>query len=561
MQANDLEQQPERQQHATLEASISAACALEHQEASAYLAAAQQALELAEQSGTPRRLWLMALSEVGNAWRVHGSFAEAIQALDTVTVEAEKLPEPFRQQILALAHLRMAIVYDVVGSSLSGLEHLEAARVHYGELADEAGLIRCQMVRAALYVRTGDHDHAVSCYLECADYYRGAERRDDLATVLSNLTYVYRMMGRHDEAVAAGEEAVSLASSLLIRASALANLAFALAVAGHMDAAEERVQQAEPLLEELGDPNYLTVHRRALAWVRLHQGRYAEAEELLQYVISESAEKGYLREQIEAHGLLTDVYRAQERWREALEQFEQHHRLLLRADRERNARQLEMHKYQLELEQARSVAEEERLRRQKLAQSLAELNQVHEQLSKRALELEWHSYRDSLTELANRRYFDERLSREADLSVETGATVSLLMIDIDDFKGVNDAFGHLAGDEVLRTTAGLLQAGTRRSDLTARLGGEEFGVLLTSAHDRHELELIAEKLRQSIESFHWGAIRDGLTLTISIGAASLEETEHDAVRLLDLADRRLYAAKRAGRNQVVTGLPRRRQRR
>src|SRR5690625_7037679 len=214
----------------------------------------------------------------------------------------------------------MAIVYDVVGSSLSGLEHLEAARVHYSELADEAGLIRCQMVRAALYVRTSDHDHAVSCYLECADYYRGAERRDDLASVLSNLTYVYRMMGRHDEAVAAGEEAVSLASSLLIRASALANLAFSLAVAGRMDAAEERVQQAEPLLEELGDPNYLTVHRRALAWVRLHQGRYAEAEELLQYVISEAAAKGYLREQIEAHALLADVYRAQESWRERSEE-------------------------------------------------------------------------------------------------------------------------------------------------------------------------------------------------------------------------------------------------
>src|SRR5690625_601624 len=194
VQASDLEQQPERQQHATLEASISAACALEYQEASAYLAAAQQALELAEQPGTPRRLWLKALSEVGNAWRVRGSFAEAIQALDTVTVEAEKLPEPFRPQILALAHLRMAIVYDVVGSSLSGLEHLEAARVHYGELAGEAGLIRCQIVRAALYVRTGDHDHAVSRYLDCADYYPGAERRHALASGLSILTYVSRTM-------------------------------------------------------------------------------------------------------------------------------------------------------------------------------------------------------------------------------------------------------------------------------------------------------------------------------------------------------------------------------
>jgi len=547
--------------HDALVAQLDAACSLEYQEAAAYLDAARKAAALAETPGTPAGLRLRSLSELGNAWRASGDFARAIEALDTVIVDAEQLPDSERDAVLALAHLRMAIVYDVIGSSMSGLEHLETARRHYQAIADQAGLIRCQMVRAALYVRIDDFEHAVDCYLESLEYYRSEQRTEDVASTLSNLCYVYRLMDRLDDAIAAGEEALTLCSSLLIRASSLANLAFALAAAGRLDEAEARTRESGKLLKELGDPNYLTVYRRAFAWVKFRQGRLTEARELLELALAEATEKGYRRECIESHALLSQVFRELGDYRQALEHFEQHHLLLLEADREKTARQLEMHKFRLELEQAQERAKYERDRRQKLAESLAELNRVHEQLSRRAVELEWHSHRDALTELANRRYFDERLSREADLSVETGANVSLLMIDIDDFKGVNDAFGHLVGDEVLRAAAQVLQAGTRRSDLTARLGGEEFAVLLTSVHDQQELHQVADKLRANFEAFNWDSIRDGLRLTVSIGAASLHEADHDAVQLLDLADRRLYAAKRAGRNQVVSGLPRRRQRR
>lgn len=547
--------------HAALVGQLAAASSLEYQGASAYLTAARQAAELAETPGTPAGLRLRAQSELGNAWRVSGKFSSAIEELDTVIVEAEQLPDPERDAVLGLAHLRMAIVYDVVGSSLAGLEHLETARDHYRAVADEAGLIRCQMVRAALYVRIDDYEHAVECYLESLAYYRREERTEDVASTLSNLSYVYRLMERLDDAVAAGEEAVALSSSLLIRSSSLANLAFALVAVGRLDEAEARTRESGELLQELGDPNYLTVYRRQLGWVKYKQGELEAARELVELGLAEATEKGYRRERIESHALLSRIYRAKGDWKTALEHFEQHHLLLLEADREKTASQLEMHKFQLELEQAQKQAQHERERRQKLAESLAELNRVHEQLSKRAVELEWHSYRDALTELANRRYFDERLSREADLSVETGASVSLLIVDIDDFKGVNDAFGHLVGDEVLRATAQLLQSGTRRSDLTARLGGEEFAVLLTSPHGQEELQQVADKLRASFEEFNWDSIREGLRLTVSIGGASLSEVEQDAVKLLDLADRRLYAAKRAGRNQAITGLPKRRQRR
>ena len=259
------------------------------------------------------------------------------------------------------------------------------------------------------------------------------------------------------------------------------------------------------------------------------------------------------------HGLLAEVYRDLGDFPNAYMHLEKYHELMLAQSRKKAASQMEVHKWRLELESARLQAEQERERQRHLTQSLAELNDMHEKLSERAVQLEWNSYRDALTELANRRYFDERLTREAERSLDSGNGVSLLIIDLDEFKSINDRFGHPVGDEVLRTTARLMQAGTRRSDLCARLGGEEVAVLLTTDVQDSDLHHLAEQLRRAFSEHDWNAIAPGLTATISIGTASLSEVDHDPIMLLKLADQRLYAAKRAGRNQVITGKPLKRQ--
>ena len=164
------------------------------------------------------------------------------------------------------------------------------------------------------------------------------------------------------------------------------------------------------------------------------------------------------------------------------------------------------------------------------------------------------SHLDGLTEVANRRGFDEELGRVWRRMQRHGGEVALVMIDIDHFKGYNDAYGHLGGDDCLRRVAAVLRAAVKRPfDLVARYGGEEFAVLLPETHG-DGAEMLAEEMRASVESLGIPHCRSGVAtvVTISCGVAVICPSRSlDPASLIAMADRRLYEAKRTGRNRVA----------
>ncbi len=160
--------------------------------------------------------------------------------------------------------------------------------------------------------------------------------------------------------------------------------------------------------------------------------------------------------------------------------------------------------------------------------------------------------RDSLTGIYNRRHFDERLAHECAAARRHRRPLALLLIDIDNFKAVNDAFGHPTGDAVLRGVAQTLKDGLRCEDLPFRYGGEEFAVLLRETELPGALRL-AERLRRSVERSAYPSIErtdPPLKVTVSIGVATFG-TALDDRKLVEDADAGLYEAKRAGKNRVV----------
>jgi diguanylate cyclase (GGDEF)-like protein len=157
---------------------------------------------------------------------------------------------------------------------------------------------------------------------------------------------------------------------------------------------------------------------------------------------------------------------------------------------------------------------------------------------------------DGLTGLANHRRFQERLTEEFDRQARYPGTFSLVMLDVDHFKGVNDRYGHLAGDAVLRQIAAALQRQARRVDLAARYGGEEFMLLLANAGRKEAFET-AERLRRAIEAVTTEAPAGAIRVSVSLGVATYPDDARDRTALIELADRALYAAKRAGRNRTV----------
>ncbi len=161
---------------------------------------------------------------------------------------------------------------------------------------------------------------------------------------------------------------------------------------------------------------------------------------------------------------------------------------------------------------------------------------------------------DPLTGLSNRRCLFEALTRELSRSQRFGKPCSLVMLDVDNFKNVNDRFGHFLGDEVLVAVANRLQSATRIYDLAARYGGEEFALLLPDT-DSAQAFIVAERIRNQIEIMFFPDELESLKLTISAGIASFPGSEVEIVDdMVSLADRALYKAKHGGRNRVEVGL-------
>lgn len=168
-------------------------------------------------------------------------------------------------------------------------------------------------------------------------------------------------------------------------------------------------------------------------------------------------------------------------------------------------------------------------------------------------ELERLSVTDRLTELHNHGYFEQRLEEEFKRSSRFGHTMSLIMLDIDDFKAFNDMWGHPRGDDVLRKVSSVIRENLREMDIAARYGGEEFVVVLPETDTPGALA-VAERIRAQVEaaSFLLGPLDEEVHKTISVGVATYPAHVATAGRLLEAADAAMYRAKRAGKNRVFS---------
>lgn len=160
------------------------------------------------------------------------------------------------------------------------------------------------------------------------------------------------------------------------------------------------------------------------------------------------------------------------------------------------------------------------------------------------------SLTDPLTGLYNRRHLDSSLEREFLRAKRYQSDLSIAVIDIDFFKKVNDTYGHLCGDYILKETAYLILDTFRKTDLVFRYGGEEFVALLTeTSADNAQIPL--ERLRKNIENYPFKFKNEDIKITISIGASSINNEINSAGEFLDKADQALYSAKNNGRNQLI----------
>jgi diguanylate cyclase (GGDEF)-like protein len=191
---------------------------------------------------------------------------------------------------------------------------------------------------------------------------------------------------------------------------------------------------------------------------------------------------------------------------------------------------------------------DELLARVKVGRRLVDLQR---QLEEKNRLLEHFALTDSLTGLPNRRAIEAWAAHELPASRRHGFSFWVVLIDLDHFKGVNDAFGHDAGDQVLKVFADVLRSNTRSSDISGRIGGEEFLHVITHADEAH-MPMVVERTRARLNAHTFSFNATGVTVTASFGVAEFDRSEPMPAfsELIARADRALYRAKQLGRNRI-----------
>ncbi len=202
-----------------------------------------------------------------------------------------------------------------------------------------------------------------------------------------------------------------------------------------------------------------------------------------------------------------------------------------------------------QLELRRAITELER-QTEMQRQYQDQLESYQRQLEEANEGLRLQSNTDQLTGVLNRRALERALTDEIDRATRYKLPLSLVLLDVDEFKSFNDTFGHPAGDVLLKGVAEILEASSRNSDVVARYGGEEFAVVLPNTTADSAM-VLAERFRRAIENNEWAQRR----VTISAGVSTLSDVANDQRTLIATADQALYDAKRQGRNRVILSTP------
>lgn len=469
--------------------------------------------------------------------------------------------------------LFIARCQGVVGAPVEALRASLQARALAVELGDVKGECEALLNAGASHQRVDEHGPAITYFEQAEHLLRHLDDAHLHHGLLRRMGVSCSILGRHDQALAYIQRSIDVlppSASAQDRMSSRNSLINA--KSRRIDAAlkdvgrEEAYRAIIPELEALiRDSEAEGCHRIALlaranyGTVLVRSAHYAEGIEYLSTLMPDLEAAGMKGDMGAAYGSIGMAHLRLDRYREAIAAFREGLAYLglgsVAFQRDIWDGLAQAHEALDEPREALAAVKQARALEQKLADASAvaslEKLELRGNMARVTAELAKLADEDALTGLPNRRAAERAL--RAALGSPDPQPVSLLFLDLDHFKRVNDEFGHATGDRVLQECAQIMRQGSRSGDLAARWGGEEFLVILQGA-DAARAHEIAERLRHAIQHFEWKAIAPALRVTVSIGLSSSPEVDGgDLQALVARADERLYAAKARGRNRVEAG--------
>lgn len=530
--------------------------------------AREAAAERAGQATTQILAAITAIAQTGTAEQ----FREAEELLDRETFASGRYASTIRPLLEALSvaearherwivasiERRLGWVYDFAGDDVAALEMSQRARENFEALCDDEGLVRSLSNLGVLWTRRGDLQEAARVLGLALGRADKGQMLTERARVRVNLGHVCNLLGEYDRGRQLLEEGLTLSVSLTNYAAQLGTL---LNLA-RIDLAQRKPEQAaatllrvEPLIASTGNH-----FGQIEAWlirgrIAFQQGRFDDAIACFASGIAMAQETGAPREEKELWQAASESHAAAGNYKAAFETAQRVSAMDDQLRRERAVLQAATAAERRAAEQAQSEALQAQARELALRESLDELQRTqnalqtaNEKKDQLVAELHRQSREDALTGLLNRRALDTELARELSRALRHARPLALALLDVDNFKRINDTRSHAVGDAVLMAIARQLQQKRRKSDIVARLGGEELVMVLPETSLDQGIE-VCEQLRAALAAVDWSAVGVDTPVTVSIGLASATTNESPHA-LLARADALMYRAKADGKDRV-----------
>jgi diguanylate cyclase (GGDEF)-like protein len=396
-----------------------------------------------------------------------------------------------------------------------------------------------------IYAVTGDFEQALAMNTESLAVTHAADDKLQEMGALNQAANLFLERGELPRALELATQAWELAQKLGIndaRADASDTLGQVLQAMGEYERAEQLLAETLEIdrqtENEWGQVNCLL----ALGKVRISLQKFAQAQADLQKSLKIAKKIGSHQLQIECHAQLSQIFEQQGRWKQALAHCKAYHKMYIESHNETTSKKLAALKVAHQVETAKRDAEIYHLRNEELLHEIEERKKAEQTLEEMAMT-------DPLTDLFNRRHFFRVAEFILNEAVRYEHALSVMILDIDNFKQVNDTYGHATGDEAIKLLAATIKSIIRTADVAARFGGDEFVVLMPETNSQQALKT-AQRLRLYLAERTVPTNQYRFHFTLSIGVASVSAEVNSIDILLEHADRALYLAKQTGRNQI-----------
>jgi diguanylate cyclase (GGDEF)-like protein len=501
------------------------------------------------------------LNTVGNVYHSLGDYSNALKT-HLRSLRMKENIEDLKGQAQSLNNI--GTVYHRLNDTARAMEYFLKSLKIDEEVGDRSGEVAALNNIGLVFQEMGEYEKALEFYS------RSLDQRDantiKHAVLLMNIGNVYMKLGNYATAMNYHEQSLKIKRAIGDRegqAESLINIGELCEGMNNPESAMHHYMECLKLSREISDRYVEASTLLDLGGLGLKQKSPARAREHLELALDLARSIDSEDIACRAHQLLARAFEEEGSWEQALQHYKLFHEKRQHAITEDTQRKTRALMVQFEVETALKEKEIYRLKNVELVElnndlkaltaSLQELNnektRLLEELRHQAALLEQQAKVDSLTGLWNRRHVDVELENEFNRARRFGHPLTVVMIDIDHFKSINDRYSHLLGDEVLRTVSQIIRKTCRTIDVVSRYGGEEFLLYLPETPADRGL-IACEKIRKAVEEYPWAELDAGLRVTISLGlTGDLSVSSYE--KMISQADERLYEAKNAGRNRTA----------